>query len=457
MNATYAAPSLVDYFRKLAKQAAKGQPVGTPRMLPKLERRLYIRQVMLEDHSERMHNNPEGAHYKFEKLASSPFKFFRGTALIFYRDYVGQDLHLPKVFTVGDVHPSNFGVMPNENNVPFFGVNDFDEAGFAPFSYDIKRGATGFYLGAREDAGYSKKKAKKIVRSFVKGYLEGLTFFAQNDQENRHEYRIDNSPPLIKDLLESSLNSRKDFLDKLVNMEKQTFCITDEVVPVTKYIKKFQQAINRYVKQNNIDVPQNHKGYFKVKDVAVKKGSGTASLGLDRYYVLLNGPDNKDPYDDVILEIKQSRLSVLHGLVPDVDQAFSKKTKGKADRIVLAQKIHQTGGDPFYGHVNIDKTSYLVREYSPYKKDLDMDDLDFDQNLAYADVCGRVLAQIHARSDEDFGIGKGSAEEAILSSINQKVLEEEVVVFAKAATKQIMKDYKTFIKEHKAGMFNLVN
>lgn len=58
---------------------------------------------------------PEGAQAKFDKLVKSAFVFFRGTALIFYRDYAGMDAHLPQVFTIGDVHPENFGVMPNSN------------------------------------------------------------------------------------------------------------------------------------------------------------------------------------------------------------------------------------------------------------------------------------------------------------------------------------------------------
>lgn len=44
-------------------------------------------------------------------------------------------------------------------------VNDFDEAYVTSFSYDIKRGATGFYLAAWEN-GISKKKRKKIVSSY---------------------------------------------------------------------------------------------------------------------------------------------------------------------------------------------------------------------------------------------------------------------------------------------------
>ncbi|NJO01390.1 MAG: DUF2252 family protein [Bacteroidia bacterium] len=132
-------------FAEHATHKAQHEVVIPPILLPKEERRLYLRESLREDHRFRIHNNPEGAQAKFNKLAKSVFKFFRGTALIFYRDYAGMDHHLPFVFTVGDVHPENFGVMPNQHGVPFFGVNDFDEATLAPFSYDIKRGATGFY------------------------------------------------------------------------------------------------------------------------------------------------------------------------------------------------------------------------------------------------------------------------------------------------------------------------
>ena len=93
---------------------------------------------MREDHQFRIHNRPEGAQAKFDKLAKSAFKFFRGTALLYYRDYAGTDGHLPTVLTIGDVHPENFGVMPNADGAPFFGVNDFDEAYFAlglPFPF----------------------------------------------------------------------------------------------------------------------------------------------------------------------------------------------------------------------------------------------------------------------------------------------------------------------------------
>ena len=42
--------------------------------------------------------------------------------------------------------------MPNEDGAPFFGVNDFDEAWVAPFSYDVKRGAVGFTSSPKRTA-----------------------------------------------------------------------------------------------------------------------------------------------------------------------------------------------------------------------------------------------------------------------------------------------------------------
>jgi hypothetical protein len=42
------------------------------------------------------------------------------------------------------------GIMPNADGVPFFGLNDFDEAAYAPFSWDVKRGAVGFNLMLRQ-------------------------------------------------------------------------------------------------------------------------------------------------------------------------------------------------------------------------------------------------------------------------------------------------------------------
>jgi uncharacterized protein (DUF2252 family) len=160
-------------YKAYAEGRANGEIILPPLFLSKHERRLHVRRTLREDHQRRIHNRPEGAQVKFDKLAESAFSFFRGTALLYYRDYAGTDAHLPLVITIGDVHPENFDVMPNEDGAPIFGVNDFDEAWVAPFSYDVKRGAVGSYIAAKQK-GLKKKHRRQVIGSFVNGYLKAL-------------------------------------------------------------------------------------------------------------------------------------------------------------------------------------------------------------------------------------------------------------------------------------------
>jgi len=453
-------------FQQYANDRAADMVKLPPLLLPAIERRLHVRQTLREDHRFRIQNNPEGAQDKFDKLASSLFKFFRGTALLFYRDYAGMDSHLPIVFTIGDIHPENFGVMPNEDGAPIFGVNDFDEAYFAPFSYDVKRGAVGFYIAAKEN-GLKKKKRRQVVKAFVDGYWQGLISFARNDREKWHEFRIDNSPKMIRKLLKSARTERADFLAEMVNLEKERFISTDEILPHSKHVNKFQKIINAYCKENTVDTSTKPKNFFAVKDIAIKRHSGTASLGLDRYFVLINGPTD-DPADNIILELKQTRPSALYGLAPHTmnednsqeqdAKKGSKKAKNKqAARVVRSHDIHLSGGDPYYGQVDIDDKNFLVRERSPYKDDIDVDGLDHGELCEYANICGKALAQTHARSDEDTGIMKGDAEKRILSSIDPKLFTADMVRFAHTATKRLKKDWKNFKQDHKLGAFNFYN
>ena len=440
-------------YRRYAEGRADGQVVVPPLLLDKHARREHVRLTLREDHQFRIKNRPEGAQAKFDKLAGSVYSFFRGSALLYYRDYAGTDAHLPLVFTLGDAHPENFGVMPNQDGAPFFGANDFDEAWVAPFSYDydVKRCAVGFYLVAKEN-GVGKKGRRKIVRAFVDSYLKALVAFARDDRENSFQFRIDNSPAMISELLEDARESRASFLAKLIDMDKGEFIPSAEIVPHSRQVKKFQRVIDKYKKETDIPGREKPKNFFKVKDVALKKGSGTASLGLDRYFVLLEGWGD-DISDSVVLELKQARRSALYGLVPDNDFDDDEK----AQQVVTAQQVHLVGGDPFYGRAVIDKESFLVRERSPFKDDIDVDDLDKKDLKTYARICGRALAQTHARSDEDTGIMEGDAEWRILESINNNVFCDDIVRFAHHASKRVYADHKLFKKDHALGVFTFLD
>lgn len=439
-----------DQFRAFSLKRSNHEVLISPILLPTEERRLHIRQTLLEDHQYRIINNPEGAKAKFAKLADSPFYFYRGTALLFYRDYAGIDNEYPIVYTNGDIHPENFGVMPNANGEPFFGVNDFDEAAFAPFTYDLKKGAVGFYIAAKE-AGFKKKKRKKILKKFALGYVRGLEAFVESNKEKWYQYKIDNSPTVIQKLLKSANRDRKSFLSKKIDLSQEMFIKTKKVIPITDQVNKFQAVIDQYVNGNDIKVGQENTDFYKVKDVAIKKGSGTASLGLNRYFVLVNGPSEK-PEDNVILELKQARRSALYSMIPDE----YRKNGAAAEHIVMAHQIHLAAGDPFYGTAFLDDQEFIVRERSPYKEEIDVDDLDFQEFKEYARVCGEVIAQTHARSDQDVGLEQSDKETEILSSIHPDTFIYDIARFGKVAGKRVYRDYKLFKKDYDIGFYEEV-
>ena len=131
---------------------------------------------------------------------------------------------------------------------------------------------------------------------------------------------------MIRSLIESAQKLRADFLNEVIELDKGRFRTTDEIGPYSKHVPEFQTVIDKY-RQGNAIAKHSRGVHFQVKDVAVKKDSGTASLGLDRFFVLIDGPTD-DPLDDIVLELKQTRRFALEGLAP---------------------RSRSSGGDPFYG------------------------------------------------------------------------------------------------------------
>jgi uncharacterized protein (DUF2252 family) len=445
------AASRFDAFSMLADTRARGELVMLPRILEGNDRRLHVRQTLREDHQTRIANRHEDARAKFDELADSLYSFFRGTCLLFYRDLAGEDAWMPTVLTLGDVHPENFGVMPSADNVPIFGVNDFDEAYYAPFTWDLKRGAVGFMIAAEEEGGHGRKRQRKIARQFVRGYIDGISRYADDPVEHEHQVRLDNAPKLIRKLIRSAMKDRAEWLAEDHDEYGRGFRADDELVPITSRRDEFQSLIDRFVEDNDVDVPP-RAGEMRVKDVAERKGAGTASLGLARYYILIEGP-NADGSDDIVIELKQARRSALAGLVPPSEYAFD----GHADRIAHAHGVQLVRGDVFYGHVEFEGMSFMSRERAPFRDDIDLDDLSKSQWMDYAAICGKALAHAHALSD-DVGQLEHDIEPKIVAAIGgQKLFVDDIVRFAEEAADRVRSDHELFIADHSLGAFASVD
>jgi uncharacterized protein (DUF2252 family) len=443
--------SRFEAFRDLARDRARGTVVLTPRLLTGNDRRLHVRETLREDHQSRITERCEDTAAKFDKLAGSLYSFFRGTCLLFYRDLAGDDATMPTVLVLGDVHPDNFGVMPSADNVPIFGVNDFDEAYYAPFTWDVKRGAVGFLLAAEEEGGHGPRRCRRIARHFVQGYVDGITEFARDGSEGDHQVRRDNAPALIRALFDDADEDRRSWLAEDYHDEfGRGFRADDELVPISSRREEFQELVDRLVAEQGITVPA-RAGEMRVKDVAMRKGQGTASLGLARYYVLVEG-QRADATDDLVLEFKQARRSALAGLVPpagyDVD--------GEGGRIAHAQSAQLVNGDVFYGGIEFEGRSFIAQERSPYRDDIDLDELSKQEWKAYARICGRALAHAHALSDES-GHLDHDVEPQIVEAIGPPALfVDDMLRFADEAVDRLRRDHEHFRADHALGAFESV-
>lgn len=438
--------SRVESFRDLARRRAEGEMVLLPRRLRGNDRRLHVRQTLREDHATRITRGTEETLVKFEKLAASRYSFFRGTCLLFYRDMAGEDALMPTVLALGDVHPENFGIMPSADNVPIFGVNDFDEAYYAPFTWDLKRGATGFLVGAAEEGGLGPKRSRRATRRFVEGYVEGITEFARHGREADHQIRRDNAPELVRRLFDAADTRRRDWLvDDYHDEYGSGFRASRKLVPVTARRAEFQEVVDRLAA--GVEVPE-RAGAMRVKDVAVRKGQGTASLGLDRYYVLVEGP-RADATDDLIIEFKQARRSALDGLVPPSDY----RVDGAAERIAHAQSVQLVNGDVFYGSVEFDGLSFMSRERAPFRESIDVGELSKKEWDEYARICGRSLAHVHSLSDEAGHIDHDIEPEIVAAMGPPELFVDDILRFADEADERLTVDHASFRADHALGAF----
>lgn len=441
-------------FETYSREVARGDVEVPPEMLTGRHRRLHVRDTVIEDHLLRMQLVPSAVSSKFEGIARSPFPFFRGTAMLYYRDLAGSDAHLPFVPTVGDVHPENYGVLPGADGEPLFSLNDMDEAWMAPFTWDLGRGAVGFALAAIE-GGASRKKAMKVAKKFVAAYLDGVEKCVADPEEATRRVSGDDTPKVIRSYMKKAGRSRESFLRKRIDFDELNFRETNRVRRRPGLTPLIDDAVRRYSRRVQPSSAKDElpKNFFRIHDVAIRTGSGTASRGLSRFWVLVEGW-GKSAEDKVILELKMSRHSVLDGLAPVQSTASGIEDEfDPAKRIADAFDAFIVDGDPLYGYTDIEGVSFLVRERSPQKVNVDAGDFDTSELKKYAKLCGRMLARQHVRADR-FLNGKDSDVGArILGAGHTNIFLFDTLELVSEQVDTVLRDHAMFAADYVAGAF----
>src|ERR1700678_3065942 len=115
---------------------------------------------------------------KYQRMAVSPFTFFRGAAIIQARDLANAPVSGITVQACGDCHLANFGGFASPERQLVFDINDFDETFPGPWEWDVKRLATSIVLGMRQ-AGFSEARCSEGGLASVKSYRKHIREYAE--------------------------------------------------------------------------------------------------------------------------------------------------------------------------------------------------------------------------------------------------------------------------------------
>ena len=372
---------------------------------------------------------------KYRRMRLSPFAFFRGAAVLMASDLATLPSTGLTVQLCGDAHVHNLGAYAAPDGRLVFDINDFDETTPGPWEWDLKRLATSLVL-AGEECGASEARREEGVRAMVASYRQHLREFAlmpfaalaRHLITRRRDARVLDvifqaaqriTPERNLDKLTVETRGRFRFHDKKPDLEHVVSRTATEVV----------RALKGYALTLNASRRRTFERY-RAADVAFKL-VGTGSVGTRDYVVLLFGNDVHDP---LFIQVKQELPSCYASCL----SAPRSRVAHQGRRVAEGQQMIQTASDPFLGYTRCGGHDYLVRQLADHKAGLAPTELKGRALLAYARLCGEVLAKGHARTTDAAmlaGYIGGSAK-----------LDTAVAAFAVAYAEQTKRDFRYFVR-----------
>ena len=386
-------------------------------------------------------DNPSGFAEKKQKMLESPYAYFRGEDTAFNLDlakFAPPDPHEPRISSPGDLHALNFGTYRSAQGNLVYDVNDFDEAvSSQPFSRDILRDATSWILASRE-AGHPASHQEEIAKAYVDAFVKQLKEFARHGGSHHFVINEKTAPdgPVKSLLAHLGKTDPAHWVDKFTTRGADgsyQFVKTDTVIPQPESLKDALVAASPQLQHANVVA------------VASKLDSGTASIGLPRYYLLEQPQDGSSPR---ILEVKQELRSALAG-VPDVHvTTVANRSAQVADAAATlpAEPYPQLGSflvaPAAVGAVSPDsgEASFLVRERPAAKSSFDLDTMKSHEMVSVAQVQGQLTAAYMARQP-----GVTEALEKFLD--DHPHWAEEQVTRATAAAGRVDENFHAFKKD----------
>lgn len=338
------------------------------------------------------------------RMASSPYGFLRGTAIVQAFDNANLPATGIQPVVCGDSHLGNFGFYRSPEGTQVIDLNDFDEAHTGSWEWDLRRLTAAIHVAGREN-NITEAECAQAVINCVNSYRDEVRMLAEMPLLDRAFNRLDlkklkksaKTKLLQQEIKRSGKHARKRTSDralpKFTDKNANRLQIIEDP-PLIQRVNgaKFEQigkALDRYLRTLAPQWARLVAGYTLV-DVA-HKVVGVGSVGLRAYVALLEGAN---PKDVLFLQLKQARRSVLAPFVHG-DEA---RHAHQGQRVVEYQQALQTVSDPLLGWTTIGREQYYVRQFRNMKGTIPLGNLGVIALSDYAGIVGHLLAKGHART-----------------------------------------------------------
>nr|WP_304503248.1 DUF2252 family protein [Amycolatopsis sp. FDAARGOS 1241] len=139
------------------------------------ERRPGVREYFEASNAGRL---PELVELRRERMAASPFTFFRGAAGLLAADLAGSPSAGLTAPLCGDAHAADFRLYGTPEGGIVMDVNDFDETAPGPWEWDLIRLSASLVLAGLED-GIGEAACREAAEDAVESYRRTIRALAQ--------------------------------------------------------------------------------------------------------------------------------------------------------------------------------------------------------------------------------------------------------------------------------------
>ncbi len=400
---------------------------------------------------------------KYAKMSRSPYRFFRGTNHLFWADvwndwrsYLFGGLLDSQTWLQGDAHVYNHGAYGDDRQGMHYGMDDFDDAVIADYQYDLWRHTASMVLDAEENADLSPAKTKRAIRHFLTSYLDTLAQTAEGASPDDIHVAYEEKPlsRFMKKVEDKRGVSRQlgKWLVEDANGERVFDLESDKLGGVSAAQRsQIVKALEEEYPATLREAGEHQRANFRVLDVARRLNAGTGSLGLDRFYALVESMDDDiDTY--VLLDIKQqTRPPAYDCMTTREKRRWREAFKHEAHRHFEAFYALSQHPDGYLGWLSLGDTWFSVRRRSPYKKDFPTHKINgFKDYRALTTQWGRILAREHIRGAASLRPDDpGYFHRAVTARIgaDREAFKNVVADFAFTYAECVRRDYRAFIEE----------